>query len=99
MPATPLCAAAADTLQLRSAALAFSLQPHSLAPSEWQNRLSGACLKLDGGSEIEVEVGERPEQARKVSLKLAGTDAVSASEDQATLRVRSDDGSLAGWIP
>jgi hypothetical protein len=71
-PAAHSCAAAAGLLQLHSAALAFSLDPQSLAPDEWQNRLSGTSLKFGGGSEIEVEVGERPERARKVSLKLAG---------------------------
>jgi hypothetical protein len=98
VPYTPMRAAASDAIQLRSSSLLFSIRPESLSAIEWQNQLSGASLKLGGGSELEIEVGDKPEQARQLQIQLAGAPVVSGREDQATLPIRSEDGSLAGSI-
>lgn len=63
----------------------------------WRNELSGHELAL-GGSELEIEVGDTPEQSQRLAMELAAPAEASADAEQAVLAVKSRDGRLAGRI-
>ncbi|MHB8969581.1 MAG: hypothetical protein ACYC3X_05815 [Pirellulaceae bacterium] len=85
---------ASANIAVRSPSLVFTIDPSSLTAVTWQNQLTGTSLSFASGCELEVEIGDKPEQAQRVSWDLAGPITSSANADQAVLRFKAQDGSL-----
>ena len=85
-------------IELRSASLLFVLDAVSLSPVRWQNLIARTSLDLRGGCELEVEVGDKLQQARKVVFQPAGAAEVSPKSDRAVLHFQSSDHGLAATL-
>jgi len=92
-PAVP-----SNRMEVRSSSLVFTIDAKSLSAVNWQNEITGTSLLLGDGCELEVEVGDKPDQARKVLFQPAGLPEVSAKADRALLHLQSSDGSLAATL-
>ena len=106
MKVTALCAAEggerpavpSSRIEVRSSSLVFALDAESLSAVSWQNRITGTSLPIGGGCELEVEVGYKPEEGRKVIFRPAGLPEVSTESDRAVLHLQSSDGTLAATL-
>ena len=69
-----------------------------MAAVRWQNQLARTSLDLSGGCELEVEVGDKPQEARKVLLQPAGAAESSLNSDRAVARLQSSDHGLSATL-
>ena len=87
-----------NRIELRSASMAFALDANSLGAFRWQNGIARTSLDLRGGCELEVEVGDKPQEARKVVFQPAGAAEISPKSDRAVLHFQSSDHALAATL-
>jgi len=87
-----------NRIELRSASLAFALDANSLGAVRWRNQIARTKLDLSGGCELEVEVGDKPQQARKVLFQPAGVAQSSPKSDRAVVQFQSSDHVLAATL-
>ena len=90
--------ARADVVKVASPDFVFSFHADARRAASWENLTANTKIDLGNGPELELEIGDTPEQARKVSLLLDGMPELADDGRTAVIKYTSVDWPLAVTI-